>query len=104
MRKYIYPIVYILFGIKCIFFTIPYSNATTVEEKGIADVLKSIPQGLQCLPYTLPATGATLCYKFVSSLTYFKLTNLEFTSLRYISYELIEIASICFCWALKASS
>ena len=69
MRKYIYPIVYILFGIQCIFFTIPYSNATTVEEKGIADVLKSIPQGLQCLPYTLPATGATLCYKFVSSLT-----------------------------------
>ena len=69
MRKYIYPIVYIIFSIQCIFFTIPYSNATTVEEKGIADVLKSIPQGLQCLPYTLPATGATLCYKFVSSLT-----------------------------------
>ena len=69
MRKYIYPIVYIIFSIQCIFFTIPYSNATTVEEKGIADVLKSIPQGLQCLPYKLPATGATLCYKFVSSLT-----------------------------------
>ena len=65
MRKYIYPIVYIIFSMYL--FLQYHIVRNKVEEKGYR-CIKSIPQGLQCLPYN-NITGATLCYKFVSSLT-----------------------------------
>ena len=50
-----------------VFLVLAVVAAESTEEKGVSDVLKSIPQGVQCLPYQLPGIGGTICYKFASS-------------------------------------
>jgi hypothetical protein len=65
MQSYSFNIIVL---VVCIVYNVLFIARAAESKKGVADVLKRIPQGLQCLPYKLPGTGATLCYKFASSL------------------------------------